>query len=150
MIISAGALAANGLLRLAALTGEDRYEEPARRALQLVARPMASHPTAFAYALGALERVVTAPLEIAIVGDPTDARTHALRRVVTQRFVPAAVTLTGPAGDVSPLLAGRAALDDAPTAYVCEHYTCQMPVTAPEALGAQIDGVLAARQRAAT
>ena len=146
----AGALGANGLLRLTALTGDDRYEEPARHALQLVARPMASHPTAFAYALGALERVVTPPLEIAIVGDPTDARTHALRREVTQRFVPAAVTLTGPAGNASPLLAGRAALDGAPTAYVCEHYTCQSPATTPAVLGAQIDEVLAARQRAAT
>jgi len=147
---SAGSLAANGLLRLAALTGDERYEVPALAALRLVASPMAAHPTSFAYALGALERVITPPLEIAIIGNPDDTRTHALRRELTKRLVPSAVMLAGPASDASPLLAGRAERDGAPTAYVCARYTCKTPVTTPEALRVQIDEVLAARQRAAT
>jgi uncharacterized protein YyaL (SSP411 family) len=142
---SANALAANALLRLRALTGDDGYEPPAVAILEMLAGPMTAHPTGFAYALGALERYVRAPIEIAIVGDPADARTHALRSEVTGRLVPASVTVTAPGADASvPLLADRPARDE-PTAYVCEHYACRAPVTTPEALRAQIDAALAAR-----
>ena len=41
-----------------------------------------------------------------------------------------------------PLLADRGAIEGRPTAYVCRNYTCQLPVTEPEALGRQLDEVL--------
>jgi uncharacterized protein YyaL (SSP411 family) len=147
---SANSLAANGLLRLAALTGETHYAEPAVRVLRLLTRPMASHPTAFAHMLEALEREVSAPIEVGIVGAPADPRTTALRRAVYRRFLPSSVTLTGEPADSSPLLAGRAVIDGAPTAYVCEHYACRQPVTDADALGEQLDAALGERQRAAT
>src|SRR6185503_18675492 len=68
---SANSLAANGLLRLSALTGDARYESPAVDVAEMLARPMASQPTAFAHMLEACERVLTPPLEVAIVG-PAD------------------------------------------------------------------------------
>jgi uncharacterized protein len=37
-----------------------------------------------------------------------------------------------------PLLADRPALEGRATAYVCEHFVCQLPVTEPEALAAQL------------
>jgi hypothetical protein len=145
---SANALAANALLRLSVLTGDDRYSAPAVAILEMLARPMVSHPTGFAYALGALERYVRTPIEIVIVGDPADPRTIALRAEATGRLVPASVTITAAdADDTIPLLADRPRRD-APTAYVCEHYACREPVTTPEALRAQIDAALAARRDA--
>jgi uncharacterized protein len=36
------------------------------------------------------------------------------------------------------LLAGRPGIDGRATAYVCEGFACQMPVTDPGALGAQL------------
>ena len=143
---SANSLAANGLLRLAALTGEVRYESAAVDVAEMLARPMASQPTAFAHMLEACERVLTPPLEVAIVGPADDPRTRALRREVHHRLLPAAVTLTGQASDASPLLEGREARDLVPTAYVCEHYTCRQPVTSPEELRAQLDAVLVGRR----
>ncbi len=71
-----GSLAATGLLRLAAITGERRHEAPAVGALRLVQPAMARHPGAFAYLLGALEWYLLAPVEVAIVGDPA-SRGHA-------------------------------------------------------------------------
>ena len=142
---SANSLAANGLLRLAALTGDHSYEAPAVAILEMLAGPMASHPTGFAYLLGALERHVRAPIEIVIVGDPDDARTRELRAEVTGRLVPAAVTLSANAVDPElPLLANRPAHAVA-TAYVCEHSVCREPVTSTAALRKQIDAALAAR-----
>ncbi len=145
---SANSLAANGLLRLAALTGETRYEEPAVDVLELLVRPMASHPTAFAHLLEAAERVLTPPVEVAIVGDRSDIRTRALEREVRSRLIPGSVSLVGPASDATPLLDNRALRDGAPTAYVCEHYACRAPVSDPEALRMQLDELAA--QRAAT
>jgi hypothetical protein len=143
---SANAMAAHGLLRLAALTGDRRYETPALEVLRTVAPVATRHATAFAHALAALERHVTPPLEIAVVGAATDPRTAGLRGESTRRLVPAAVRLwaDGPCAD-SPVLAGRVPRDGAPTAYVCEGYACREPVTTPEALRAQLDAVLAAR-----
>jgi uncharacterized protein len=147
---SANSLAANGLLRLAALTGETEFEEPATEVLRMLSHAGASHPNGFAHLLGAIERFVTIPVEIAIIGDPNDERTRTLRREVTTRLLPAAVTLTGSPNDPSPLLAGREARGGEPTAYVCERYTCKEPVTTARDLREQLDAVLAARQQAAT
>ncbi len=147
---SANSLAANGLLRLAALTGDARYEAPAIDIAEMLARPMASHPAAFAHMLEACERVLTPPLEVAIIGAATDPRVRALQREVHRRLLPATVTLTGQSSDLSPLLEGREARDGVPTAYVCEHYTCKQPVTSPDELREQLEDALASRQRAAT
>ena len=97
---------------------------------------MTSHPTGFAYLLGALERDVRTPIEIVIVGKADDPRTHALRAEVTGRLIPASVTLTADAALTHiPLLADRP-LREEPTAYVCEHNACRQPVTTPEELHA--------------
>jgi uncharacterized protein YyaL (SSP411 family) len=145
---SANSLAANGLLRLAALTGEDRYAHAGRAALEAVGPVMANHPTSFAYLLAALERLLRTPIEIAIVGASDDDATRALRREVFGRVVPASVTITAPdTSDAarSPLLEARTKVDGNATAYVCEHYSCRQPVTTPEALREQLDAALAAR-----
>jgi uncharacterized protein YyaL (SSP411 family) len=142
---SANSLAANGLLRLRALTGDDAYAAPAAEVLGMLTRPMTTHPTGFAYYLAALERLVYPPIEIVIVGDATAPTTRALRSEVTRRLVPASVTVTAAASDASiPLLADRPARD-VPTAYVCEHYACREPVSDADALRAQLDAALAAR-----
>src|SRR5262249_4539837 len=67
---SANSLAANALLRLRTLTGDESYAAPAIAVLDMLSRPMTTHPTGFAYYLTALERLVYAPIEIVIVGDP--------------------------------------------------------------------------------
>jgi uncharacterized protein YyaL (SSP411 family) len=146
---SANALAANGLMRLEALTGETRYEEPARAIAAMLAPSAASHPTAFAYVLNVIERCTTSPLEIAVIGARDDPNTQSLRAEIFGRLLPASVTLTGDARDDVPLLAGRESRDGLPTAYVCEHYTCKLPVTDRGELRAQLDAVLERRQQAA-
>ncbi len=142
-------LAANGLLRLAALTGDSRYEQPAARVLARLAPVLGEHPTAFAYLLGALERLVTPPLEVAIIGDPHDPNTSLLRTEVYARLLPASVALTAAPGtgvELTPLLADRPLLDGTATAYVCESFACHLPVNARDDLRAQLDAVLATRR----
>ncbi|HZQ76137.1 MAG TPA: thioredoxin domain-containing protein [Acidimicrobiia bacterium] len=143
---SANSLAANGLLRLAALTGETRWQEAGEAAVRAVGPAMGEHPTAFAELLGALERLVAPPVEIAVVGDPADPATTALVGEVRRRFLPRAVSVSaspGTGADLTPLLADRPLVGGRPTAYVCEHFACRQPVTDPGSLSAQLDEVLA-------
>jgi uncharacterized protein YyaL (SSP411 family) len=140
-------LAAHGLLRLAALTGVPRYEVPAAEVLRLLGPVLSEHATAFAYLLGALERLVTPPLEVAIVAPEADGAP--LRREVSGRLLPASVSVIaapGTGADLTPLLADRPLVDAKATAYVCEHFACRHPVTTPEELRNQLDAALAARR----
>jgi uncharacterized protein YyaL (SSP411 family) len=142
---SANSLAANGLLRLASLTGERRWQEAGETAVGAVGPVMGEHPSSFAELLGAVERVVTAPVEIAVVGDPADPATAALVAEVRRRFLPRAVSVSAPPGtgaDLTPLLADRPLVDGQPTAYVCRHFACQRPVNDPAALATQLDEAL--------
>ncbi|HEX5613524.1 MAG TPA: thioredoxin domain-containing protein [Acidimicrobiia bacterium] len=145
---AATSLAAVGLLRLAALTGEERYERPARRATEGLARVAAEYPSAFAYLLDAIERLVVTPIEVAIVGTPDDPMAAELRAEVFGRLLPASVRLSASAGTAvsSPLLEGRGAAGGAPTAYVCERYACGLPATDVDTLARQLDAALAARR----
>jgi uncharacterized protein YyaL (SSP411 family) len=138
---SENSLAADGLLRLAALTGEADPAQRAERWLATLAPVLGEHPTAFAFLLEALERVVHPPLEVAIVGDPGPAR-DALVDVLRTRVVPGSVRVTAAPGvgaDVTPLLADRAVVDGQPAAYVCERFACRLPGTEPAALREELD-----------
>ena len=69
---SANSMAAHGLLRLAALTGEQRYANHADRILQLLATVVDQHPAAVSNALLAIESRQRGIVELAIVGDAPD------------------------------------------------------------------------------
>jgi uncharacterized protein YyaL (SSP411 family) len=130
-IPSGNSAAALGLLRLEALTGERSYGERAEGVLRLFAKAAPRQPDAFAHLLRALDFQLTPTKEVALIGsDLTE-----LSAVVRSRYRPHLVLAGGPEGsDTPPLLADRSLLDSKPTAYVCEHFTCQAPVTAPEHL----------------
>ncbi len=145
---SENSLAADGLLRLAALTGDTDAAHRAERWITTMAPVLGEHPTAFAFLLEALERMTHAPLEVAIIGDAGDPDREALLAEVRGRVLPATVRVTaapGDGGDRTPLLADRPAVGGRATAYVCERFACQMPVTDPDALRELLDAALAAR-----
>jgi uncharacterized protein YyaL (SSP411 family) len=123
--------AAFGLLRLAALTGEHRYEEAALGVLRLLHAIAPQHPAAFGHVLQSLDFHFADVKEVAIVGPDAEP----LERVVRGAFRPHIVLAGGPANGV-PLLEGREPVDGRAAAYVCEHFACQRPVTEPEELAA--------------
>jgi len=138
---AANSLAASGLLRLGTLTGDDRYNAAGRAILRELGPLLDQHPTAFSYALAALERAASPPLEIAIIGEPGRADTDALRTEVWGRLLRPHVTVTAApdkGAQHTPLLADRVMVDGRATAYVCERFECQMPVTDAAALRAQL------------
>jgi len=146
---SENSLAADGLLRLAALTGDADAAGRAERWVATLAPVVAEYPTAFAFLLEAVGRLVRPPLEIAIVGDPDDPARAALVDVVRDRLLPSSVRVAatpGSGAELTPLLAERAAANGRATAYVCQQFACELPVTEPGALREQLDAVLARRR----
>jgi uncharacterized protein YyaL (SSP411 family) len=142
---SENSLAADGLLRLAALTGDRALAARAERWLGVIGPIAGEHPSAFGFLLEALERVVGPPLEVAVVG-ADGAERDALVEVLRTRVLPGAVRVTAAPGegtDLTPLLADRDQVDGA-RAYVCQQFACRLPVSDPTALRAQLDEVLAA------
>jgi uncharacterized protein YyaL (SSP411 family) len=114
------------LLRLARIWGDDELERVAVGVLRLVRDLVARAPTAFGWALCALDLHLSPPRELAIVGGAgSDVARAALRG-----FDPNAVIAFGPADDV-PLLAGKLLVDGLPAVYVCERFACRAPVTNP-------------------
>ncbi len=133
---SGNAMAATVLLRLAALTGENRYRDVAEEALRLVQPLIGTYPTAFAQWLSALNFALSRPKEIAIVGDPAGPDTGELLETVRAAYRPNQVVAVGRPGEPAavPLLEGRAPLDGRATAFVCENFACRLPVTDPAEL----------------
>jgi uncharacterized protein len=123
--------AALGLLRLAALTGEYRYEEAALGAVRLLHTIAPQHPQAFGHLLQAIDFHVSPVREVALVGPDREP----LERVVRSEFRPHVVVAGGEADGV-PLLEGREPVDGRAAAYVCERFMCKRPVTEPGELAA--------------
>jgi hypothetical protein len=122
--------AAYGLLRLSRLSGRDDFEQHALAALALLAPIAPRHPLAFGHALQAFDFSLARIREVAIVGPESEGLLATARAGYRPHIV-----LAGGAGEV-PLLEDRAPVDGRAAAYVCEHFTCQAPVTEPEALAA--------------
>jgi uncharacterized protein len=133
-IPSGSSSAAYGLLRLAALTGQARYERHAVGVLLLVGELARRHPQGFGHLLQAIDFQLATVREVALVGEDT----RALQRVVREAFRPHLVLAGGDGLDAHgiALLEGRMPLDGRPTAYVCEHFSCRAPVADPEDLRA--------------
>jgi uncharacterized protein len=133
---SGNSMIAKQMLRLAAYTGDAKYDEAARKTLDLQVAAMLHFPQGFGEALNALDMLVDGVSEIAVVGDLQDAATVDLLKVTTEGYRPNLVVAHSPA-DVPaeatiPLLSNRSQRDGKPTVYVCQNFACQMPVTTPE------------------
>jgi uncharacterized protein YyaL (SSP411 family) len=135
-IPSGGSSAAFGLLRLAALTGEHRYEEQAAGQLGLLHEVAARHPTAFGHLLQALDFHLAPRREVALAGDPGGVAE--LAAVVREAPRPHLVLAGGPGDGPTevPLMEQRIPVDGRAAAYVCEGFACQRPVTEREELRA--------------
>jgi uncharacterized protein YyaL (SSP411 family) len=116
------------LVRLARIWGDDELERQAVGVLRLVRDILTRAPSAFGWALCALELHLSPPREIATVGGADSA----VARAALRGFDPNAVVAHGPADDV-PLLAGKTLVDGKPAVYVCERFACRAPETDPAA-----------------
>ncbi len=134
-------MAAEALLELALLSGEDRYRLASEEILSSLAGAMASHPLFFGRLLSVLDTHLGSPLEIAVVGDLESPAAKELLRCVTTAYLPAKVLAAGGEGSTVPaLLADRTASPDAglAVAYVCKGFVCSRPVSTADDLRVEL------------
>jgi uncharacterized protein YyaL (SSP411 family) len=126
---SSNSAAAAALLRLGALTGDDRYRTVVDEIFRLLGGLADRHPTAFGHLLCALDLAARGIDELVVAGDRAD-----LLAVARETYRPNAVVAWGERFD-SPLWAER---DDG-AAYVCRNFSCQLPARDPDTLRRQLD-----------
>ena len=132
---SGNAVAANALLRLQALTGDDSYGQRGLDVLHAFHDQMKAAPSSFAHMIAAVDYYLRSPREIVLIGDRESAEIDGALRSLWEQFRPhdlivsfdpASADATQAAAEV-PLLAGKVVIDQRPTFYLCENYACQAP-----------------------
>jgi hypothetical protein len=149
---AAASVTVRNLIQLGHLTGEGVYAERAQRSLER-----------YGPALGRVARVMPLMLsaaavwngrqaQIVIVGPAGPAR-EALEAEVARVYLPFAVQVAVESGSAQealatrlPWLAAMTMVEGRPTAYVCQDFACQAPVTTPDALRALVADAAAPRQ----
>ena len=135
------------LLRLSRLTGDLSLEQKAEQLLHAFSGMVADYPMAYTQFLNALDFAIGPSQEVVIVGDASKVDTQNLLRVMHQVFLPNRSLLFKPAGadgdilgelcDYARLLEPRGQMA---TAYICENFACQTPITDPEELRIKLAG----------
>ncbi|MHC4236308.1 MAG: thioredoxin domain-containing protein [Planctomycetota bacterium] len=144
-IPSGNSVAAMNLLRMAILLDRKDLREKAESIFRAFKPMVERSPSAFERLLCAADFLHGRPKEIALAGDPNDPTTKELIGAVYSRFLPNKVVAL--AADESPaqeraipLLVGKKRIKGRPTAYVCENFRCQAPVTSAQELARQLAG----------
>ncbi|MBL8184485.1 MAG: thioredoxin domain-containing protein [Blastocatellia bacterium] len=132
---SGNSVAADVLLKLAKLLGDERYERFGLTVLRLASVQAKQHPQGFGRLLATAEFHFGEVKEVAIVGDADND----LQRELWSEYRPFKIVAIGDGtGSNVPLLKDRTLIDGKATAYVCEGFVCQRPVNRPEELAKMI------------
>jgi uncharacterized protein YyaL (SSP411 family) len=123
---SANAVGALALIRLGALTGNERYTDHARTIV--AGLPIGDHPAGFSHASYVAHLLATGVTEVVIPG-----RNDELVNAYRSAWRPLSVIAWGEPYD-SPLWEGRTEGN----AYVCRDYVCELPVQDAAALAARL------------
>ena len=135
--------AVHALQLFAELTGEDDYAERAERAAATAGGLVRQAPRFAGWLLAdavSRHRSGATPVQVAVVGRPGPDRDALV--LTAARTAPAGSVMVAGEGDRCgfTLLADRAPLGGAATAYVCRRFVCRLPVTSVEALAEQLTG----------
>ncbi len=137
---SGNSVAAEVLIKLDKLTGAEKYARYAEAIFRLLSNNLMKYPQAFGRALIALSYSLAAVKEIVIIYDLGQSEND-LIDAVSGNYIPNKIlVLSEINGDeeILPILEGKELIGDAPTAFVCENYTCQEPVTDKDILLKQL------------
>jgi uncharacterized protein YyaL (SSP411 family) len=131
---SANSVAALALIRLGALTGEERYTGAASGICRLLEPQMARQPLSLTNLLAATDLLINGVTEVAVTAGRAD-----LVEAVQSTYLPAAVLAWGEPYP-SPLWEGRNGPDQTGKAFVCRNYTCLAPVDERDSLLEELAG----------
>jgi uncharacterized protein YyaL (SSP411 family) len=134
---SGRALLADAALLLAALTADDEHRQIAERAIAPALASASAQPLSFGGALGVAVRLGRAVAQLVVVGPGDTALAGVARAWGGPSRVLAIVTDEQAAAFAAAgfgLFEARTSRDGTDTAYLCEHFVCDLPLTDAHAL----------------
>jgi uncharacterized protein YyaL (SSP411 family) len=134
VVPSGNSFATMDLLRLSAITGNENYKNIAIYNLQVIAEHINRNPGSFTYWACTLAYYLSSVIEIAIITNRSDKNTQLISKALFSRYLPNKVVVFGLFDHIagSPdiaLLRGKTTLNGKTTAYICNHFSCQEPVS---------------------
>jgi uncharacterized protein YyaL (SSP411 family) len=138
---SGNALAVTALLMLVEYGNRPEWGKLAEGILATIQEMMVAYPTAFAQWLQAADFLLGPVTQVTILGDPGDTQTQALVDTLWSNYNPnlvAAISFYPPEPFSPVLLQNRTQLDNQPTAYVCQDFTCLLPTHSPVEMAGQL------------
>ncbi len=143
---SGNSVSALNLLRLGSLTGEQKWNELAKKTIEAFGKTLATYPTAMPLMLAAMDFQLDKPRQIVIAGDLNREETKNLLREIYSRYLPNTLILLADGQENQAYLAKKLPFletvvkkDGLATAYVCEDFTCKMPVNTRKELAELLD-----------
>jgi uncharacterized protein len=134
---SGNSIAVLNLLRLAHLTGSERYSELASKTLDAFGSRVKTTPSGVPQMMVAVMYSLTPPKQIVLAGSRNAPETKAMLTAIHARFLPWHAVLLVDGDEIrslNPALHDMKPGEVGTAAYVCENFTCQLPVTNVEAL----------------
>ncbi|WP_455246190.1 aldo/keto reductase [Petrachloros mirabilis] len=141
---SGNAVAASFLARLSFHFDRQDWREAATGALRAYGKQMTRYPRAFAKSLSVVDFLMEGPIELALIGRKDDPGLKMLQWSINKSYLPNRIIAISDTLDGSsrhPLLAGKKPVDGRAALYVCRNFTCQHPVTDPEAVADALQSV---------
>ena len=131
------------LLRLGVFAGVSDYSAKAEASMKSLLPHLEQSPAAVTSWLSAVDFLMANSQEVIVVGDLQNPVVHDMLRETRGRFSPNTVfggAHNEPGKDEkSPLLMDRKLVNGKATAYVCENYSCKLPVTSAAELAELLD-----------
>jgi hypothetical protein len=146
-IPSGNSVAALGLLKLASFTADSELEKLAEQLLKSFSGEVANFPRGYTYFLMALDYYWAAHRQIVIAGPADSTDTWAMLSAAGKKFLPDTVIMFHDPGqhevitEVLPHISEQNPINGQATAYVCENFACQSPVTDMEQFITKLDAL---------
>ena len=144
---SGNSVAALNLQRLAHLTGKKEWIERAKKSIESFGKTLAAYPPAMPLMLSAVNMLIDTPKQVVISGGADDEDTRILLHEVHSRYLPNTIIILADGEENQaflkkhlPFLATTEKIEGKATAYVCENFTCRLPVNTREELAALLEG----------
>ena len=135
---AASSVAALNLLRLSQIRADAAMRDRAEKTIGAFSATIAQIPSAMPQMLVALDYSLSTPKQIVIAGPRGSAETRALVAEVHRHYAAGRIILLNDGAEGGEFLAGKLEavremkqLNGKSTAYVCENFSCQAPVTDP-------------------
>ncbi len=138
---SGNSVALMDLLRLTQMTNRDDFRASAARTLVAFEQRLSLAPSALPQMMAACEFLLGHPRQIVVAGERNAPDTAALLQTIHSRFLPNRILLLIDSDETRarlaqaiPSIASMRPIEGRAAAYVCQDYTCQLPVSDPAAL----------------